>query len=480
MFKTLSRHIALWVLAGVFFVSPSFATDDIDTKVDAYIASQMQRHQIPALSLTVLRDGKALRTHAYGVINLEVNAPNGPGAAFMIGSMSKQFAAAATMALAAQKKIALDDPVSKYLTSLPSAWSTVTVRHLLTHTSGIPSYTEVPGFETYNARDATHDEVIATVRNLPMNFMPGARFHYNNTGYFLLGMLIEKVTGETYEQFLTEHIFAPAGMANTRMYHESAIVRDRVSGYVLSGGKLVNPQFESVTWPYSGGAVLSTIEDLAKWDAAIYTDHVLPQSAFQEMWTPMRLNDGAITQYGFGWHLEQLRNHPLVWHTGHIGGFSSFFGRVPDAHLSIILLTNQGELDPDGIGQAVLGFYDASLTPPAMLEPPAKDPDTTRTDRALMALRDVASDNRRSPLLSPGLLENTTSGQRAGIQRLLDSMQSFRFLACDTAQPANATHLGASVSTLCYYRLTSVRGVAVLTNFLTPDGKLADGLLQLD
>jgi hypothetical protein len=225
--------------------------------------------------------------------------------------------------------------------------------------------------------------------------------------------------------------------------------------------------------------VLSTVENLAKWDAIMSTDQVLMQSTFQKIWTPMRLNDGTITQYGFGWHLEQFRSHPLIWHTGHINGFSSFFGRVPDAHLSVIVLTNQEALDPDRIGQAVLGIYDSSLTPPAMLDPPPTDPDTTRTDRALGAVRDLASDNQRSTLVLPSLREITPPGERAGILHLLDSMQSFRFLACDSALPANATRLGSSVSTLCYYRLTTARGVADLTLFLAPDGKLADGLAQL-
>ena len=382
------------VFAALLFAGPSFASDDTDARVDAYIAAEMQRHHIPALSLIVLRDGKTLRAHDYGTINIELDVPNTPGAAFMIGSMSKQFAAAATMLLVEQKKIALDDPISKYLASLPAAWSSVTVRHLLTHTSGIASYTEVPGFETYSAKDATHDEVIATVRNLPVSFSPGDHFHYNNTGYFLLGMLIEKVAGESYDRFLTEYIFGPAGMTGTRLNQPAQLVAKRVSGYALSGGKLVNPSFESVTWPYSGGAVLSTIQDLARWDAALYTDQVLRQSTFQQIWTPMRLNDGTVTQYGFGWHLEQLRNRPLIWHTGHINGFSSFFGRVPDTHLSVIVLANQEELDPDLIGQAVLGFYDSSLTPPAMLEPPAGDPDATRTARALQSVRDLAADDR--------------------------------------------------------------------------------------
>ncbi len=469
-----------WVFGTLLFVNPSVASDDTAAKVDAYVAAQMQRRHIPALSLIVLRDGQTLYTRDYGVINVELNVQNAPGAAFMIGSMSKQFAAAATMVLVEQKKIALDDPVSKYLVSLPAAWNAVTVRHLLTHTSGIANYTEVPGFETYNAKDATHDEVIATVRNLPMKFSPGQHFEYDNTGYYLLGMLIEKVSGASYEHFLTEHIFAPAGMADTRLNQPAQIAPKRVSGYTLSRGKLVNPPFQSMTWPYSGGAVLSTIQDLARWDAAMNTDRVLQPSTFQQMWTPVRLNDGTIAQYGFGWHLEQLRNRPLIWHTGHINGFSSFFGRVPDTHLSVIVLTNQDALDPEHIGQAVLGFYDSSLTPPAMLEPPTSDPDSARTSRALQAVRELGADNPQSSLVTARLRENTPPGQRASIRHLLDSMKSFQFLACDSAVPANATHLGSPVSTLCYYRVTGSQGIAVLTLFLTPDGRLADGSAHLE
>lgn len=467
--------MVLCVAAAPLFASDSPDSKDIPANVDAYISKQMQRHQIPALSLIVLHDGKVLQKHDYGVINLELDVPNRAGSAFMIGSMSKQFAAAATMVLVEQKKIALDDPVSQYLPGLPIAWSTVTVRQLLTHTSGITSYTDVDAFETYNAKEATHDEVIATVRNLPMNFPPGERFQYNNTGYFLLGMMIEKITGESYGQFLTEHIFAPAGMTDSRLNTPAQIVHERVPGYSLSAGKLVNPHFQSMTWPYSGGAVISTITDLAKWDAAMYRDDVLSQSAFKQMWTPMRLNDGTVAQYGFGWHLEQLRNHLLVWHTGHIDGFSSFFGRLPDLGLSVILLTNQEDLDPDLIGEAVLAFYDSSLTPPEMLEPAISDPDAARTARVLEAAHDLAIDNRKSPWITAGLRENTTRGQRASMLQLLNSAKSFRFLACDAALPANATRLGSPVALVCYYRLTTVQGAVDWTIFLTPDGKVADG-----
>ncbi len=479
MFIIRSACLVRSFIAVLLLTRPCVAADETIARVDAYVAAQMERHRVPALSIAVIRDGKIVRTHAYGTIDLELNVPNAPRAAFMIGSLSKQFAAAATMVLVEQKKIALDDPVSKYLVSLPAAWSNVTVRHLLSHTSGIPSYTEVPGFEDRNAQPATHDEVIATVSSLPAAFSPGERFHYNNTGYFLLGMLIEKVAGVSYEAFLNAHVFVPAGMTGTRLNDPSLIVPQRVSGYALANGKLVNPHYESMTWPYSGGTVLSTVEDLARWDAIMSTDKVLLQSSFQQMWTPMRLNDGTITQYGFGWHLEQLRSHPLIWHTGHINGFSSFFGRVPDTHLSVIVLTNQEILDPERIGQAVLGIYDSSLTPAAMLDSPPADPDRARTDRALGAIRDLAGDNRRSTLVLPTLLAATGPQERAGLRRLLDEMQSFRFLACDSALPANATRLGSSVSTLCYYRLTTARVAADLTIFLAPDGKLAEGFLEL-
>ena len=196
------------------------------------------------------------------------------------------------MMLVEEGKVGLDEKITTYLTGLPEAWKNVTVRQLLTHTSGIKGYTDVPGFEKITLVPASKEEVLKVVATYPLNFPSGDKWDYSNTGYFLLGMIIEKASGKTYAEFLKERIFTPLQMNATQINDLHTIIPNRANGYEWKDGALHNADFISMTWPFAAGAIVSTVNDLAKWDAALYTDRLLKTASLQQMWTPVKLNDG--------------------------------------------------------------------------------------------------------------------------------------------------------------------------------------------
>lgn len=363
--------------------SPAFAQGE---KVDAYVRAEMEKRHIPGVSVAVVRDGQVTLAKGYGLSDVELSAPAGADTVYELASVTKQFTATAVMMLVEEGKIGLDDSITKLVPDLPSAWSGVTVRHLLTHTSGIKSYTDLyptpMGFEKAARLDVTPKELIAKVAELPPDFAPGEKWHYNNTGYFLLGMLIEKVSGKPYGEFLAERIFLPLGMTATRLNDMAAIVPNRASGYAYRGGQLRNAAYVSPTQPFAAGALVSTVSDMAKWDAALYTDKLVKKATLDQMWTPAKLKDRKETDYGFGWQISKRNGHRLIAHGGGIPGFSTQIARFVDDRLTVIVLTN---LDGGDAGRLALGI--AGLYLPALAEAPKGITDDDSKTTA--ALREV-------------------------------------------------------------------------------------------
>src|SRR6266498_1905527 len=267
------------------------ATSAHADRVDTYIRSEMSKRRIPGLSLAVVEGGRLRKAMGYGLADIELRVPATPDTVYQIGSMTKQFTAAGIMLLVEAGKISLGDTIHKYLPDLPVAWRGVTLRHLLTHTSGIKDFADLADTETERAKDYTKAQIIALVSGAPLEFRPGEKWNYSNTGYFLLGMIIERVSGKPYEDFLRERILRPLGMADTRLNDLNEIVPRRAAGYVLRNGHLYNAQPVSPTHTYAAGGLLSTAADLAKWDAALYTEKVLRKSSLEQMLTPATLND---------------------------------------------------------------------------------------------------------------------------------------------------------------------------------------------
>jgi CubicO group peptidase (beta-lactamase class C family) len=346
-------------------------------RVHQFVESEREKRHIPGVSVAVVQNGEVVLAKGYGQANVELDVACTADTIFQIGSITKQFTASAVMLLVEQGKIALDDAISKYVENSPEAWKDVTVRHLLNHTSGIKSYTSIPDNMAKSRLDRSKNEIIGTVRDLPLEFAPGEKWVYNNTGYFLLGLVIEKASGKPYAEFLQESIFKPLGMSDTRVNELSAIVKNRATGYMWAG-QLLNAEHASMTWPYSAGAMISTVNDLAKWDAALYGEKIIKQCSLDQMWTKVKLNDGQVRDYGFGWSLSDHRGHKLIGHGGGIHGFTTDLARFVNDKLTIIVLTNSSGIgaNPAAITRGIAAIYIPDLAEPTKTAED-KDPKTT-------------------------------------------------------------------------------------------------------
>lgn len=332
-------------------------------RVDDVVRTEMRRQSIPGLSIAVVRNGRVVKVQGYGRANIECNVPVKRDTIFQIQSVTKSFTAAGILMLVEEDKVGLDDPVSRHLDGSAEAWRNLTVRHLLTHTSGLKDYINEPTQSL--CLDITDDEVLKAAAARPMNFTPGTRYQYSNTNYLLLGMLIRKVTGKGYGDFLTERVFRPLGMDQTRIYSWSEIIPNRAAGYLRSGSVWSNGEYIAPkVLAYPGGGILSTARDLAKWDIALSEGRILRDGTRRQMWAPARLNDGTESHYGFGWDMGSIAGHPYQNHNGgHSTGFSSSIIRFPQDHLSVIVLSNVAGADTFRLAQCIAGQYVPDLTP---------------------------------------------------------------------------------------------------------------------
>ena len=323
-------------------------------QVDQYIKSQMREHRIPGVALKIIKDGKPVKTAAYGFANLELNVPARPETVFEIGSITKQFTAAGIMLLVQEGKLSVDDRISQHLKATPDAWSNVTIRHLLTHTSGIKSYTGLNGFQIW--RHLTQAQFIQAIGKEPMGFEPGDSWQYCNTGYNLLGYIIENVSGQGYWQFMGERIFQPLGMRATTNRLPSLIIPNRAAGYEQTNHLWINRDSD-LTEVFSAGAIASTVGDLAKWSAALDGERLLTAASRQQMWTPVKLNNGTTKPYGFGWNIVQTEGHQNIGHGGSTSGFSASIQRFPEDRLAVIILTNTDEEIATTLAKKVATIY---------------------------------------------------------------------------------------------------------------------------
>lgn len=309
-------------------------------RVEALVAKTLAKPGAVGFSIAIARGDHVVLSKGYGRADLENGVPATDASLFRIASITKQFTAAAIMRLAERGKLSLDDDFTKYV-EFPTHGKTVTIRHLLTHTSGIKSYTDVPGFfETGAALDLTPEKVLEPVRNLPLEFEPGTRWAYSNTGYHLLGMIIEKVSGVPYARHLHDEFFAPLKLTHTRCDVGRDVIPGRARGYGMADGSLVNAPYLSMTIPYSAGGLLSTAGDLVQWQLALIGGKVVSPDSYKQMTTPARLSDGSATQYGFGLFTSEIDGHANVMHGGGIPGFNSILAYFIDEKLSIAVITN--------------------------------------------------------------------------------------------------------------------------------------------
>ena len=348
--------------------------------MDSYVARQMALQHVPGLSLAVIDHGRTVKLKSYGKASLELGTPMTPDSVIEIGSLTKSFSAAAIMLLVQDHKVVLDDHISQYLPELPPAWRDITILQLLNHTSGLANDGISTNAKTVLA-DFSEPEFLASATALPLQAPPGTTYAYSNLGYDLLSIVIGRVSGQTYGDFLQTRIFGPAGMSATRVIDRTAIVPNKAQGYLWTRGAL------RVCLPYSatrfrGSASLqSTLRDLIRWDAILNGDTLLSLKSRTEMWTSGVLNDGKPTGYGFGWEISQVNGHPLITHNGAMNGFLSSLQRYPDDHVTVIVALNQSDLaESRRIAAGVARLYLPALRPAA-----GKTPAFLRPNRATVA-----------------------------------------------------------------------------------------------
>jgi CubicO group peptidase (beta-lactamase class C family) len=323
--------------------SASGETTKVGRQLDSYMEIQVNRNHFTGTVL-VAQNGKFLLAKGYGYSNAEWRTPNTLQTRFRLGSLTKQFTATAIMQLRENGLLSLQDSICKYLQPCVEAWKPVTLHHLLSHTSGVPGYGDVPDPKTRTIPPWTAQQIAAQFRDKPLEFAPGARWQYSDWGYCLLGLVIESVTDKPYAQVLREQIFEPLEMHDTGYDQAQTILEQRAAGYRLVGGQLENAEYIDMAGPYSAGALYSTAEDLYKWDQALYTDVVLPRSALALMWTEV------LSNYGYGWMVSTpasatkppwaLPKRFQAVHPGSINGFTSEILRFPDEHVTVIVLAN--------------------------------------------------------------------------------------------------------------------------------------------
>jgi len=326
---------------------PAFGQDADSQQVlkqaDAYLTAQVANGTFRG-SVLVGIDGKIAFEKGYGFANQEWSIPNTPSTKFRIASLTKQFTAACILLLQERGQLNIHDPISKYVTDLPETWQPITLHQLLTHTSGIPNYPGMPRVENeLNRTGATPRQMLEVAATKPLEFTPGTKLHYTNTGYVLLGMVIEKVPGMSYADFLQKNIFTPLSMANSGYDIQANILAQRASGYILKDGHITNADFIDMSIPFAAGSIYSTVEDMYRWNEALANGKLLSAASTHQMFAiyPETLAEGM--HYGYGVVLAQRFSKQLYYHGGGVKGFESVIQRYPKEHICIVILEN---LDP--------------------------------------------------------------------------------------------------------------------------------------
>jgi CubicO group peptidase (beta-lactamase class C family) len=353
------RQFSAYALCLTVCLTISFAaarTPAANAAVTDYVKAEMQRQHIPGLALLVVKSGKIVRVEGFGLANVELQVPVKPETIFQSGSVGKQFTATAVMMLVEEGKIGLDDPLTKYFADAPPSWKEVTVRELLSHTAGFGDYPKDFNFR----KDWTEDEELKLIESIPLAYPPGTSWAYSNFGYVTLGILIHRVTGEFYGDFLQQRIFQPLGMTSTRVISEADIVPNRAAGYRLVKGELKNQEWVApVLNTTADGSLYFSVLDLAKWNDALYTDKLLKRSSLNLMWTQVKLKNGQPNKgnYGFGWFIDERAGHRCIHHDGSWQGFQTAIDRYVDDQLTVVALANLADSNPGMITEHVAEMY---------------------------------------------------------------------------------------------------------------------------
>ena len=377
--RSLTVAVLLPVLAsarahGQQAARPSRA--ELITRIDSLANDYLRTAPAPSVAVAVVKGSDTIVMKAYGFANIEAKRPATATTVYEIGSLTKQFTAAGIMKLVEAGKLSLDDEITKYVPTYPTPGGhRITIRHLLTHTSGVHNYTSVAAWRSTWNSDITTDSIVGFVRRDSLDFAPGTRYSYSNTGYVLLGMVIEKISGKSYAKFVQDEFFTPLKLTQSSYCPSKTTDPSFAAGYTRSGSQLVPATFLNLTHPHAAGALCSTVKDFVAWQRALASGKVVSPASYTQMTTPNTLNDGRATNYGFGLNSTMLSGHRNITHTGGINGFTTVAHYFPEDTLNVVAFDNTDHVSPgalaSNIARAFYGLPMVSRQPAAAQPLPA-------------------------------------------------------------------------------------------------------------
>jgi len=330
----------------VYVASQIIINGESANKIDNFLSKHYPSNE-PGISIIIAKDENIILKKCFGMADLELKIPLQPEMIFRIGSVTKQFTAVAIMMLVEEEKLSLQDDITKFLSGFPQKGVKITIENLLTHTSGIKEFVGTEKWNKSKKKDLIVKEIMDLFKDEPLAFKPGEQWEYSDSGYVLLGAIIEKISGMAYGEFLHKRIFVPLDLKNTYCDSHSRLIPNRVKGYHLQGKQYINAPYISMTWTYAGGVLISSVDDLFKWDEAVTSGKLISKESLEKIETPVKLNNGQTHGYGYGWGISNLWGRKVIAHTGRIEGFTSYTMRIPEEKIYVAVLCNRFHRDPD-------------------------------------------------------------------------------------------------------------------------------------
>jgi len=385
---------------------PSVAalTNDQMRKIDDIATLSLQNQAVAGITLPVVRDGRVVYSRGYGLSSVELQQTMRNSSLFEIGSITKEFTAAVVLSLVEDGRLTLDTPLAKYVPDFPRA-KDITIRDLLSMRSGIPDYTDQPGFDKAVFTPTTPDAIVATVKQLPLDFDPGTQWEYSNTNYVLLGMVIEKAGGSSYVDTIFNKAVKPLNMLVTTYGNAGASSPDMTTGYVLQGDRMRPDKPWDLTWAYSAGGLISNVLDLAVWDTALLNGKVINDTDLRQMWSPTKLADGTIVPYGYGWSIESLYGHREIDTNGGLPGYNGRNAAFPNDKFDVIVFGNSQAFDAGPIVRQIFAMF-YPPTPAQIVADQAGDP--AAAARARYIFRQLQSGSLSTSQLLPQAAKKLT------------------------------------------------------------------------
>ncbi|HEY3252188.1 MAG TPA: serine hydrolase domain-containing protein [Ignavibacteria bacterium] len=479
-------------MAFLFICSPSnlFVQENKDNqnpdkkKIEGYIKDEMKTQQIPGLTYAVVRNGKVIDSGAYGLANIELQAPVTLHTRFALGSIGKTFTATGIMILVKDEMLSLDDPVNKYIDSLPDTWGSITLRHLLNHTSGIRDYIgDFPGYPVIQGRDRkqeyTEAQIIHMAADAPLNFAAGERWAYSNMNFVLLGFIIHKVSGKPLPEFINERIFSPLGMSETRYISVRDIIPGRATGYLLDdNGKITNGIYVSTFFSSTGDmGIITTACDMAKWSIGLNSGKILDKTILNQMWEPAKLSSGMEatglggSNYGLGWFLDDHRGYKVRGHGGSfINGYTSDFLYFDDFDLSVIVLTNLNPTDVHWICLNIGGFFVPELSGIDRIKVNV-DEEANSVDRVRNFFEELANNSLDTSLATDNFIKRINPVTEIILNQ--DAPTFISYVSSDRLKDRKVECYGIPIQKINYYRVQFGGETNYFAIYFTAENKIA-------